>query len=206
MTTLAGRICRALEPVFEGALALDEVARGRVERLEGKGLEIHVTGLDWHIHLVPTAGRLLLTDDPETPPAATIAGPPASLACLTTTGGTQVLFGGTLHVSGDVQAAKAYKRLFDTLDPDWEEALARVVGDIPAHETARLLRAAGTRATRVGADRRTDLRAWLVDELEALPARTEVDDWMDAVDRLRADADRLAARVRRLERYGDGDP
>jgi ubiquinone biosynthesis protein UbiJ len=202
--TLVGRICRAVEPVFESALALDDAARGRVERLEGKVLEIHVTGLDWHIHLVPAAGRLLLTDDPETPPAATIAGPPASLAMLATTGGTQVLFGGSLHVRGDVQVAKAYKRLFDTLDPDWEEALARVMGDIPAHETARLLRAAGTRATRIGTDRRADLRAWLIDEMEALPARAEVDDWMDAVDRLRADADRLAARVQRLERRGGG--
>lgn len=204
--TLVGRICRAVEPVFEGALALDEAARGRVDRLEGKGLEIHITGLDWHIHLVPAAGRLLLTDDPETPAAATIAGPPASLAALATTGGTRVLFGGSLHVSGDVQAAKAYKRLFDTLDPDWEEALARVLGDIPAHETARMLRAAGTRAGRIGADRRTDLRAWLVDEVEALPARAEVDEWMDTVDRLRADADRLAARVQRLERRRSEDP
>ena len=203
--TLVGRICRAAEPVFEGALALDEAARGRVERLEGKGLEIHVTGLDWHIHLVPAAGRLLLTDDPETPPAATIAGPPASLARLTTTGGTQVLFGGALRVAGDVQVAKAYKRLFDTLDPDWEEALARVMGDIPAHETARLLHHAGARASRIGADRCTDLRAWLVDEMEALPARSEVDDWMDRVDRLRADADRLAARLTRIERHGGGD-
>lgn len=204
--TLIGRICRAVEPVFERALAFDEAARGRVERLEGQGLEIHVTGLDWHIHLVPAAGRLLLTDDPETPPAATIAGPPASLVALATTGGTRVLFGGTLYVSGDVQVAKAYKRLFDTLDPDREEALARVMGDIPAHETARLLRAAGSRASRIGADRRTDLRAWLIDELEALPARAEIDDWMNAVDRLRADADRLAARVHRLERNGSGDP
>ncbi|MEF8833717.1 MAG: sterol-binding protein, partial [Halofilum sp. (in: g-proteobacteria)] len=119
--------------------------------------------------------------------------------------GTQVLFGGALRVAGDVQAAKAYKRLFDTLDPDWEEALARVMGDIPAHETARLLRHAGARASRIGADRRTDLRAWLVDEMEALPARAEVDDWMDRVDRLRADADRLAARVHRLERRGGGE-
>jgi ubiquinone biosynthesis protein UbiJ len=204
--TLVGRICRAVEPVFEGALALDAGARARVERLEGKGLEIHITGLDWHIHLVPAAGRLLLTDDPEVPPAARIGGPPTSLAALATTGGTRVLFGGSLHVSGDVQVAKAYKRLFDTLDPDWEEALARVMGDIPAHETARMLRAAGTRAARIGADRRTDLRAWLVDEIEALPARGEVDDWMDAVDRLRADADRLAARVNRLERQGREDP
>ena len=52
-------------------------------------------------------------------------------------GGTQVLFGGSLRVGGDVRVAKGFKRLFDTLDPDFEEALARVGGDVPAHETGR---------------------------------------------------------------------
>lgn len=202
--SVVGRIGAAVEPVFDAALAYDEAARERIDRLDGQGLEIHVTGLDWHIHLVPVAGRLHLTDAPEHVPAATIGGPPASLARLATKGGTRVLFGGALRVGGDVRVAKAYKRLFDTLDPDWEEALARALGDIPAHEAARLLRAAGQRATRLSTDRGADLRAWLVDEVGMLPARTEVDDWMAAVDRTRADADRLAARLARLERHRGG--
>ena len=77
-------------------------------------------------------------------------------------------------------------------------------------EAARLLRAAGSRAARLSGDRRSDLHAWLIDEVEMLPARAEVDEWMSAVDRSRADADRLTARMARLERRreagnGDGD-
>ena len=34
----------------------------------------------------------------------------------------------------------------------------------------------------------------------ALPARAEVDEWLAAIDRVRVDADRLAARLARLER------
>lgn len=196
----------ALQPAIDAALALDPDARARVARLGDAVLEVRVTGLGLSVFVVPRGDHLQLAAATAAPAAACIAGPPASLAMLATAAGTRALFSGAVHVSGDVAVVKAYKRLFDTLDPDWEEALARVMGDIPAHETARMLRAAGTRAARIGADRRTDLRAWLVDEIEALPARGEVDDWMDAVDRLRADADRLAARVNRLERQGREDP
>jgi ubiquinone biosynthesis protein UbiJ len=197
---------RALEPALNAALALDPAARQRVERLDGAVLGVHVVGVDWTFHVTPDAGRLHLAGPGERAAAATISGPPASLARLATAGGTQVLFGGALHVRGDVRVAKAYKRLFDTLDPDWEEALARALGDIPAHEAARVVRAAGARGRRLLADRRSDLRAWLVDELEALPARAEVDTWMAAVDEARADADRLAARVARLERHRGAAP
>ncbi|MDZ7828327.1 MAG: hypothetical protein U5K33_02180 [Halofilum sp. (in: g-proteobacteria)] len=143
--------------------------------------------------------------------AVGISGPPASLARLATTAGTRVLFGGSLHVDGDVAAAKAWKRLFDTLDPDWEEAFARIAGDIPAHEGARAAHAVADAFRRAVEGRRQDLRARLVDEIEALPAGTEVDEWLAGVDRLRADGDRYgAARAARpgasLRRKASHDP
>lgn len=198
-----GVFCSAARPLLDRALALDAEARARVRRLDGAVLEIEVTGLGWHVYAVADDDRLRLTAEPPRAADATIAGPPASLARLGALGGTQVLFGGSLQVRGDVHVAKAFKRLFDTLDPDWEEALARGLGDVPAHEAARLLRSAGAQGRRTGADRARDLRAWLIDEVEALPARHEVDAWMAGVDRMRADADRLGARVERLEHRRD---
>jgi ubiquinone biosynthesis protein UbiJ len=204
MSTVAV-LCRAAQPLLDGALDLDAEARARVRRLDGAVLEVAVTGLGWRVYAVAEGERLRLTDEPPAAADATIAGPPASLARLGALGGTRVLFDGSLRVSGDVGAAKGFKRLFDTLDPDWEEALARAFGDVPAHQAARLLRQAGAEGRRAGVDRVRDLRAWLIDEIEALPARHEVTAWMDRVDRIRADADRLAARVERLERrHRDG--
>lgn len=190
----------ALAPALDAAIALDPDARTRVERLDGTVLGIHVTGLEWSVYVVPQAGHLRLQSiEPDTP-AAWISGPPASLAMLATRAGTRALFSGQLHVEGDVAVAKAYKRLFDTLDPDWEEALAGAVGDIPAHEAGRVMRGLRAWARRSVAYRRDDLRAWLIDETEAVPTRAEADRWMAEVDGLRADVDRLAARIARLER------
>ena len=195
-------IAAAVEPVIDAALALDEEAGRRVQALADAVLEVRVTGLGFSLFLVPDGRRLRIAGDSEAEPAARISGPPASLARLGTVGGTRVLFGGSIHVDGDVQVAKAYKRLFDTLDPDWEEALARVSGDVPAHEAGRAVRAFRDGLRRAIDGRRQDLRAWLIDEIEALPAPAEVEEWLHGVDALRADADRLAARVARLQRHG----
>lgn len=195
-------IATAVEPVINAAIALDGEAGRRIEALRGAVLEVGVTGLDLALFLVPTGQRLHIRAEHEGEAAARISGPPASLARLATTAGTRVLFGGSVRVEGDVTVAKRYKRLFDTLEPDWEEALARLSGDIPAHETARAVQALTDALRRAVEGRRRDLRAWLIDEIEALPAPAEVEEWLNAVDRVRADADRLAARVARLERRG----
>ena len=198
--TAGSWIGASVEPVINAAIGLDAEAGRRVQAHGDAVLELRVPGLGFSLFLVPDGNRLRVAGEHEGEPAARIAGPPASLARLGTTGGTRVLFGGSIHVDGDVQVAKAYKRLFDTLEPDWEEALARISGDVPAHEAGRAVRAFVDGVRRAVDGRRQDLRAWLIDEIEALPAPAEVDEWLAGVDRLRADADRLAARVARLER------
>jgi len=198
--TAAAWIAAIVEPPVNAAIELDEAAGGRLERMGDATLEVCVTGTGLTLFVSPAGNRVRISAEPDRPAAVRISGPPASLARLATTAGTRVLFGGSLRVEGDVAAAKAWKRLFDTLDPDWEEACARIAGDIPAHEGARAAEALATALRRAVEGRRRDLRAWLVDEIEALPAHGEVDEWLAAVDRLRADGDRLAARVARLER------
>ncbi len=193
----------ALNPAVDAALALDPDARTRVQRLEGAVLGVRVTGLGWCVYAVPSEDRVRLQVAQPDAPAAWISGPPASLAMLATRAGTRALFSGRLRVDGDIAVAKAYKRLFDTLDPDWEEALAGALGDIPAHEAGRVLRGLRAWARRTATHRREDLRAWLIDETEAVPTRAEADRWLAEIDRLRADADRLRARLARLERTGE---
>lgn len=204
----AAAVAAAMNPALDAALALDADARARVARLGEASLAIHVSGLDWSLYLVPHGDHLRLQAEPVDFPAATISGPPASLAMLATTAGTRVLFSGSLRVAGDVTVAKAYKRLFDTLDPDWEEALAQALGDVPAHEAGRIVRSLGAWCGRAVSGRREDLKAWLVDEVELVPAPAEVDAWLTGVDETRADVDRLAARLSRLDRVlgSQGEP
>ncbi len=200
-------VCAAANPLLAGALRLDPDARARVAALEGCVLALEITGVDVTVFVEPRDQTLELVTEPTHAAATRIAGPPASLARLATEGGTRVIFSGGVTVTGDVTVARAYKRLFDTLDPDWEAAVARVLGDSAGRQVERFAHAADAWLRRAWAGRRADLRAWLADETEALPARTEVERLFDGIDRARHDADRLAARLERLDRrHGeDGD-
>lgn len=195
---LPGAVIAVFGDALDRALALDADADTRLRALRGRVLAVEVAGLDIHVLLVPTDDRLALRQEIDRSADVRIRGYPSSLLALATAADSSALFGGGVRLEGDVTAARAYKRLFDQLRPDWEEAAARLLGDIPAHEAARLVGAARGRVARSGAGRAADLRAWLVDEVELVPAPGEVRGWMDAVDLLRADVDRLSARVRRL--------
>jgi ubiquinone biosynthesis protein UbiJ len=202
--TSPAALAGAADAVVAAALRADPDAQARLRRLAGKVLAVEFQGLGWVLTVEAVDDALRIEADPAREPHARIAGLPASLAMMARQGGTRVLFSGAVAVSGDVTVARGYKRLFDTLDPDWEEVIAGVGGDVAAHELARAGRGAADWLHRALAGRRADLRAWLTDELASVPPRAEVEDWLDDVDRLRHDTDRLSARLARLERLGGG--
>lgn len=102
-------------------------------------------------------------------------------------------------VQGDAEIANLYRQLLTSARPDLEEELSRVVGDLSARRLSRLASDALSwlRATRRSA--RENLADYLTEELRALVNRTELDEFLTGVDRVRETADRVAARIARLE-------
>lgn len=111
---------------------------------------------------------------------------------------TQAIVAQGLTIEGDMDCALAVKRALGTNGFDWEEGLARILGDIPAEIIAR-----GTRKTEVAlksAIRQTAANTveFLQEEWGTLVRPPEVDSFLHAVDVLRSDVDRLAQRIQRL--------
>ena len=108
-------------------------------------------------------------------------------------GGDRVSFNGDLGFVRDV------RRLLASLDIEWEEQLAGIVGT----KTARRLGATGRRFRTWADESRQSMESgmaeYLTEESRLLPTRAEAGIFLSAVDRLREDADRLAARLQRLE-------
>lgn len=104
------------------------------------------------------------------------------------------------QIEGDTGLAATIRLLAQNLRWDYEEDLARVVGDIAAHRAAAALRAlaalptdAGRRLARAGAEYATEEARWL-------PAGGEARAWLGDVDELRDAVERLGKRVELLER------
>ncbi len=184
-------------------------AVNRILRLDPDGLSElgefsgHVIRLDlraWRksFYLFPSeAGVDVRTEYaglPDTTLSASLAG------LLDLAGGRQsrAFSAGEITISGDVELGQRFQAALWRLRPDWEEAAARLFGDPLAHRLGNLLRAAGSGVRASGAVILRDLAEYLQCERGDLPPRHEVDTFLDAVDVLRLDVDRLEQRLARL--------
>lgn len=105
---------------------------------------------------------------------------------------------GEMQISGDLELGQRFQAIIKKLDIDWEEITSHYVGDVIAHQIGNLVR--GVRAWRRQAHDtlRQDAAEYLQEEARLLPRKEYVDEFMSAVDSLRADVDRLEKRIQRL--------
>jgi ubiquinone biosynthesis protein UbiJ len=174
-------------------------------RLAGTALRVDAEGLA-SIRASVQGGRLALIAvdrGAEDDSNAVIAGPPLALFNLarTRSGHASPVLGADspVQIRGDAEVVSAYRELIALSRPDLEDELSRVVGDFPARRLARLARqgAEWVRKTRRTAGE--NIAEYLQEEGRDLVNRTELEEFLHGVDELRETADRLEARLGRLE-------
>jgi ubiquinone biosynthesis protein UbiJ len=101
-----------------------------------------------------------------------------------------------VRIEGDRERLTRIVAICQGLDPDWEEPLARVLGDAPARHLGQLARAARDWAAHAGGRARSAASEYLQYESGALPSRLE---WHEHVRGLRRLERRLATLERRLD-------
>ena len=191
-------LARLFETAANRALRLDPDALRRLGELEGKVLllELAAEGAPLKLYVLPGPHGLRFLPAYDRQPEVTISGTPGVFLSQLTRG-PQV--SQALTIRGDIELGQRFQRILSRLEPDWEEGLAGLLGDVAAHQAARFARglsAWGRRALRTLGD---DAAEYLREEAYVLAKRERVTQFLRDVDRLRADADRLESRVRRLE-------
>lgn len=187
----------ALEAALARLLALDPDAAPRLAALDGHVAAVEFSGLGLTLYLLPGASAIQVVDRYAGVPDVLVRGSPASFALAAR--GTPVAASG-VEIVGDPLLAKALRELFEGLQIDWEEPLAQLLGDVAAHQIGRVVRE-GFAWLRGARDSLAATAAeFLHEESRALPTAAAVEDFLAAVDRLREGADRLDARIARLER------
>ncbi|APZ41933.1 ubiquinone biosynthesis accessory factor UbiJ [Acidihalobacter ferrooxydans] len=190
----------ALETALNAYLTQDPEAAAGLERLDGRRVAVHLEGLDLHFVLAPQGARLHVCGSEEDAPDAVIrATPLALLRVALAEQPAAAMAGGEVRIDGDVETGERLWRVLRAVEFDWEELLSRYIGDPLAHTLGTRARALGARVRRNLAHAVEDLGDYLTEEARLSPARPELDDFLNAVDRLREDFDRLDARLARLE-------
>jgi ubiquinone biosynthesis accessory factor UbiJ len=183
---------------------LDPDALRRLAAMEGRVIGLELRGLELRLYLLPGADGIQVLGSYEDEPDTWLSGAPLSMMRLglgRSPMGT--LLAGDVEIRGDADLGRRFKEILDGIAIDWEEPLARVTGDVVAHQLGNLARGAREWGRRAAEGLASDLGEYLQEERRELPSRAEVEVFLDGVDRLRIDTERLEARVARLRRWLD---
>jgi ubiquinone biosynthesis protein UbiJ len=191
-----GFVTAVLEAGANRVLRLDPLALEQLANLDGSLIRLELTDLGLGLDAVPSASGLRLSPAGTRPADVTLRGAFRSFARLMLGAGS--LVPGTIEIAGNMDLGRRFQEVMRGLEPEWEEALARVTGDVLAHHLGKLARVSGAWAKTAAREFRLDTTEILQEELRILPNRHESEQLLGAIDVLRADVDRLEARVRRL--------
>jgi ubiquinone biosynthesis accessory factor UbiJ len=179
---------------------IDSSARAAVlaRGLEGTSLQIDVDGIA-RIRLNARHGRLALLTGDDSAADAVISGSLPALLQLLRGGANRGPGKAAAQIRGDAQIADRYRELIALARPDPEEELSRWIGDLPARRVSQIASGAVRWARAARHTAALNIAEYLQEEGRDLVNRTELEEFLRGVDELRETADRVGARLGRLE-------
>jgi len=197
LRVIPAAIVAGLEAAVNRYLRLDPDIPPRLAALDGKVIAVELDGWGQIVYLLPGVDGVRVVERHEGEPSVWVRGVP--LALLRQWRGDPAV-GGEVAIEGDIAVGQAFQAILARVNIDWEEQLSKAVGDVAAHQLGNLWRGLRGWGRRSADTLARDGVEYLQQELHALPPRPVVERFLSAVDTLREDADRLAARVERLRR------
>lgn len=187
---------KPIELALNAALAQDPETKAKLDLFELRGIAIKIKDFNQTIAMTAKQRQLYLTTTPEHAIDLTITGNALTLAKLGSD--PESLFSADIDINGDVQFAKQLRDLLEGFDFDWEAQLARITSDTLAYPIAHGIRHVASWAKNTHLSMQQNIAEYLREESRILPDKSQIKAYMHDIDTLRADFDRLEARIKRL--------
>jgi len=188
------------EKALNKFLQMDPETGSRLAPIAGKVISIEFQQLNYLIYFLMQDHDIRLLSDYGNTPDVSLAGAPFDFLRLSrAASGSAALFESGIKVTGDMDVAKQFKKVFAELAIDWEEQLSKVTGDIIAHQIGKFMRSLSIWAKTSADSLRQDVTEYIQEEMRWLPLQLEVQNFFTQVDEVRNDIERLAVRVQRLK-------
>ncbi len=187
----------AIEALLNRGIDASAQAGALAVRLSAHSLRMDVEGFA-PIRISIGGGRLALVASNEAADAI-VSGSPFALLHLARAGARRNADSAAAHIRGDAEIADLYRQLFAMARPDLEDELSRIVGDLPARRLAQFARHTFDWARKARRTASENIAEYLQEEGRDLVNHPELEEFLQGVDVLRDAADRVEARLARLE-------
>lgn len=197
---LVAGLTSALRQVTGRLLMLAPDGQALLARLRGQVIALEVRPFRQRLYLCPAEREIQVLTEISGEPDVLIQGSPSALVRMGLGGALeQTLVAGEIEISGDSATARRFQALLKQLDLDaaaWLGLLTR--SPWLGAALAGPLRGSGDWSRSTVKALQDDVSEYLREEVRWLPADTETDRFLSAVDDVRAQSDRLQARMSRL--------
>lgn len=188
-----------LESLLNRNVAQSRKAKALVRQLDGKVLALTAQGTPLELYFKAHEGDMRIVTRHEGAADASLSGTPLALLSLAGPEAENSLRGRNVRIEGDAEVAQKFRDLLQLAQPDFEEELARVIGDVAAHQLAGVARGFLEFGRKATAALASNVSEFLQEEGRDVATRVELEEFLAGVDELRESADRLEARLARLE-------
>ena len=193
-------VFKRLAAVLNRNVRQSDRARTAAAQLEGRVLSLALEGTPLTLYFRIHDGQIAIETRHEgTTVDASLAGTPIGLLSMVGPGAETRMRSAGIHIAGDAEVAQRFRDLLAAAQPDVEEELSRVIGDVAAHQVANLARGFFDWGRRAADSFSQNVAEYLQEEGRDLPTRVELEEFLESVDHLREAADRFEARLVRLE-------
>lgn len=190
----------AVELLINQALRYDTTTQARLAGLSGKVVAIESTLPAFNIFIACGRNDISLHAEWDQIPDVAIKGSAVAMAAIAIKGQQQnVLLGSGVEIRGSLDLLQRLKNIFSDLDVDWEAALAKLVGAVPAHLISKAVRSLQNWGQDAHIRLGDVVSNFIKDEAQFIPARVELQQFSLQTRHLATDVDRLAARFNRIK-------
>ncbi|HBC0468155.1 TPA: SCP2 sterol-binding domain-containing protein [Legionella pneumophila] len=198
---------KALQTAINTAMKLDEQMPQKLQKFDGKTLEMVITPLNVNFYIRFKEGEMQLLHRIDERPDTIIHSNPIGLIRLSLLPASKArsLFNDKIRISGDIELGQNVKKLFDEIDIDWEGHLAHFTGDVVAHQIGSFVRKGLEFKNQFNTSMQQNITEFLQEELRIFPSRNELEDFFAEVDELVLSVDRLQAHINHLMSKDEGN-
>ena len=191
----------AFEDMLNKALDLDPATRLQLNAQTGKSLLLNIHYPDLSILVFFDEGKVRLTpaeDHLSLEPTATVTATSFDYIKQALNKDQAITQSG-LQLEGDIFFLQTLQQIGLALDIDWEFGLSQLIGDIPAQQIGQGIRSLFSFAKQAAQSFLMHGGEFLREESQLLPRKWQVDDFIEEVQELRTDIERLEARIALLK-------
>lgn len=185
-----------LSKSIQNALKYDPKSVKKLAPMAGKKVKIHIQPINQSVVVLIHEDNLSVSTDSEMEVDTTISGKPSALFAMSTNQHIPGLDG--VSINGDATTGQFIADFLKQLQPDWEDAWCDLLGEVPGYHVNQFIKGLKEAGSSLFNSVRASSKDYLLEENRELVSPREMEEFLDQVDDLRADTDRIAQKIDQL--------